>query len=80
VKRVVFSGAAKRDLAALPPTLRKRIVEKLERYAATGAGQTTKLVRFPAARLRVGDYRVIFTEADDEIRVGAIGHRREIYR
>jgi mRNA-degrading endonuclease RelE of RelBE toxin-antitoxin system len=32
-------------------------------------------------RLRVGDYRVRFTnEADDTIRIHAVRHRREAYR
>ena len=33
-------------------------------------------------RLRVGDYRVIYTfdPARDEIHLLAVGHRREIYR
>ncbi|MGX7703723.1 type II toxin-antitoxin system RelE family toxin [Methylobacterium sp. Gmos1] len=33
----------------------------------------------PGARLRVGDYRVVFTETDDAIQIYAIGHRRDIY-
>jgi mRNA interferase RelE/StbE len=32
------------------------------------------------ARLRSGDYRVIFRETDDTIEVVAVGHRRDIYR
>jgi mRNA interferase RelE/StbE len=31
------------------------------------------------ARLRVGDWRVIFKETREAIEVAEIGHRREIY-
>jgi len=31
------------------------------------------------ARLRVGDWRVIFEETGEVIEVAEIGHRREIY-
>ncbi|EJW10179.1 hypothetical protein A33M_0428 [Rhodovulum sp. PH10] len=31
------------------------------------------------ARLRVGDWRVIFDQNDETIVVAAVGHRREIY-
>ena len=30
-------------------------------------------------KLRVGDYRVVFTIAASEVQIWAIGHRREIY-
>ena len=33
----------------------------------------------PGFRLRVGDYRVIFTEDGTVLDVLAIGHRREVY-
>ena len=52
---------------------------KVERYAATGAGDATKLVGSPAKRLRVGDYRILFEEDEQEIRVARIGPRGGIY-
>ena len=30
-------------------------------------------------KLRAGDYRIIFTIAEREVRVWAIGHRRDVY-
>lgn len=57
-----------------------RIREKVAHYAATGAGDVTALQGQDGARLRVGDYRVIFVETDEAIEVRAVGHRREIYR
>jgi mRNA-degrading endonuclease RelE of RelBE toxin-antitoxin system len=35
--------------------------------------------RFPALRLRVGDWRIIFEYSEDEIIVLAIAHRSEVY-
>lgn len=31
-------------------------------------------------RLRVGDYRILYTIRDDGIHIAAIAHRREVYR
>ena len=45
----------------------------------TGAGDATKLVGSPAKRLRVGDYRILFEEDEQEIRVARIGPRGGIY-
>ena len=57
-----------------------RIVEKIEFYAASGAGDVKKLVGSPSKRLRIGDYRVIFEEDALEMRVSQIAPRSEIYR
>jgi mRNA interferase RelE/StbE len=52
---------------------------KLVRYAKTGAGDVKSLSGREGARLRVGDWRVIFTEDPTTIIVVAVGHRGEIY-
>lgn len=57
-----------------------RLSDALRRYAATGQGDVTKLKGGEGARLRWGDYRVIFVETADSIEIHAIGHRRDIYR
>lgn len=56
-----------------------RLLEKVERYAATGAGDVRQLVGSTAKRLRVGDFRVVFEENATEIIVTAIGPRGSIY-
>lgn len=40
---------------------------------------STQLVDRPGRRLRVGDYRVIYSVGDDVVSIHEIGHRREIY-
>ena len=55
------------------------IMAKIDRYAATGAGDVRALTGRPGKRLRHGDYRVIFEESETEIRVLAVGPRGAIY-
>ena len=57
----------------------KAIMAKIERYAATGAGKVTELVRRSGKRLRAGDFRVLFEEDAATIRVSQIGPRGDIY-
>ena len=57
-----------------------RIIEKIERYAETGAGDVKQLQGAAGRRLRVGDYRVIFEEDETTLTVTAIGPRDSIYK
>lgn len=79
MKAVVYTGAAIKQLRKLPGDVRDRLIAKLKRYAETGAGDVTALKGQPGARLRVGDYRLIFVETADQISVRAAGDRKEIY-
>jgi mRNA interferase RelE/StbE len=60
--------------------VRLRVEEKLAQHAATGGGDVAALAGRAGARLRVGDYRVIFIETETVVEVVAVGHRRDIYR
>jgi mRNA interferase RelE/StbE len=80
MKLITYTGAARRSLRKLPAEVRARIVDKLRIYAESGARDVTALAGRPGARLRVGDYRVIFVETETVIEVVAVGHRRDIYR
>ena len=80
MKRITFTASAGRDFLRLPKATQAQVREKLARYAHAGAGDVKKLTGRGGARLRVGAYRVIFTETEAEITVAAIGHRREVYR
>jgi mRNA interferase RelE/StbE len=79
MKAVVYTASAVRQLRKLPLDIRKRLIAKLHRYAENGTGDVKRLVGQPGARLRVGDYRIIFVESDDTISIRGVGHRREIY-
>ena len=77
--KISYTIAAVKQLKALPAPVREQIIDKLHRYAETGAGQVKALVGRDGVRLRAGRYRVIFTESKDEILVRAVGDRRDIY-
>jgi mRNA interferase RelE/StbE len=76
---IVFTATATRQWLKLSPQIRDRIGKKLDLFAATGHGDVKKLKGQVGARLRVGDWRVIFYEEAETIVVAAVGHRREIY-
>jgi mRNA interferase RelE/StbE len=60
--RVAYKAQADRDLARLGRALADRIMAAIDRYAETGHGDVKELQgRTDQWRLRVGDWRVIFT-------------------
>jgi len=77
--KIVFAATATRQWLKLSPQIKDRIGKKLEALAATGHGDVKKLKGRAGARLRVGDWRVIYYEEAETIVVVAVGHRREIY-
>jgi mRNA interferase RelE/StbE len=79
MKAIAFVSSARRDWRALPANVRARLMDALERYAASATGDVTALKGRPGARLRVGDDRIIFVETTDWIEIRAVGHRRDIY-
>jgi mRNA interferase RelE/StbE len=81
---VLFSPSAERDLAALDKPVQRRVVAKIEALAENPrpAGVTKLQGEANAWRIRVGDYRVLYTIEDGRlvVLVVKIGHRREVYR
>lgn len=77
MKDVRFTEAAYKQLWALSEA--PRVAAKIQRYAATGEGDVASLRGSPSFRIRIGNYRAIFTETDTEVLVHAVGHRRKIY-
>ncbi|MFD4242343.1 type II toxin-antitoxin system RelE/ParE family toxin [Streptomyces sp. NPDC058525] len=84
-----FTSHAQRDLLKVPRPDALRILYRLaELQKALTAGDTTafdiKALQGHAARwrLRVGDYRVVYTVEDNRLIIWALaaGHRREVYR
>ncbi len=60
-----------------------KILTAIHRFAETGAGDVKKLQGNypPEFRLRVGDYRVRFTEGDaDNLCIHAVKDRKDAYR
>lgn len=59
-----------------------RLRAKMRAYAADPASQAnnvTSLVGVDAKRLRVGDFRIVFSESADQIMVLTIGPRGGVY-
>ena len=78
-----WNRQAEADFDRLPEQLQDRVLVALERLAETGHGDLAKLHgRQNQWRLRVGDWRIIITFADQGsiIRVLRVQHRREAYR
>ena len=84
--KIEWTTRAVRDLRNLASQERRRVVEKVEQYAADQVSlryQVTRLVGSAYYRMRVGNYRVLFTiEEDGTVAVMVIErvrHRREAY-
>lgn len=79
---VLWSPEARADLRAIDREVAMQILQCLDRYLASRAGEVKKL-KPPLAgfRLRCGDYRVFFDlKNDNAIGVTAVRHRKEAYR
>lgn len=79
MKPVVFTPASARQWARLAGDIRRRLDARLKDFAATGKGDVKRLKGRDGARLRIGDWRIIFYEEKGTIVVVAVGHRREVY-
>jgi mRNA interferase RelE/StbE len=82
MKKIVWSEDARADVRRIDRITAMRIFTAIQRFAETGAGDVKELKgESGELRLRVGDYRVRFTnDPDDVIRIHAVRHRREAYR
>ena len=81
--RIKASAAKELDAIDSTPN-RRRIVDAIQTLVVDPRPSTCKKLagRDAAYRLRVGDYRIVYTVNDREIIVEIIkiGHRREVYR
>lgn len=79
VKSILFTPASARQWARLTGDVRRRLDARLKEFATSGKGDVKRLKGRDGARLRVGDWRLIFYEERGAIVVAAVGHRRDIY-
>ena len=73
---------AKADVHAVDRPTAMRLFEGLLHFARTGSGDVKTLhgdLR-GALRLRLGDYRVLFTLEESTIRIFGVRHRSKAYR
>ena len=73
---------ARVDVRALDRSTAMRVFEGVLHFARTGGGNLTTLHGEMAGsfRLRVGDYRVLFTLDQNTMRIFGVRHRSEAYR
>ena len=80
--KIAYSNEALKSLRRVPRNDAQRIRDKIEQYAedpASQANNVKKLRGRDGLRLRIGDWRVIFDEDEDDIRVLVIGPRGSVY-
>lgn len=80
---VRIKRSAEKEMGRLPPKTHERVAEiilVLERDPRPHGCK--KLAGVEQYRLRVGDYRVLYTVEDHqrEVEIVAVGHRRDVYR
>ena len=75
--------SAVKELEALPPRERRRIVAKIRKLATDPRPSgSEKLSGHQLYRVRQGDYRILYAieDANLSLVVVKIGHRRDVYR
>jgi mRNA-degrading endonuclease RelE of RelBE toxin-antitoxin system len=79
--RIEWFDEARADVRRLDRATAMRIFDRVLHHARTGGGNVEPLHGDMAGsfRLRVGDYRVLFTMEDDAMRIFGVRHRSEAY-
>jgi mRNA interferase RelE/StbE len=80
--RIELRPAAVRALCKLDPPIRHRIQGVIALLAQDPRPPAARALRGrPGLRIRVGDYRIIYTITDDVLLVVVVtlGHRRDVY-
>jgi mRNA interferase RelE/StbE len=81
--RIEFKPAAQKQLAKLDPPIRARIAERINRLAEDPTPPGARRLQRPGAehRVRVGNYRIIYTLDAGHlvVLVVKIGHRRDVH-
>jgi mRNA interferase RelE/StbE len=81
---IIFARSARKELQNLPVTMAERILEKIDLLASNPRASGCKKLHGHSSlwRIRVGEYRVIYTINDDKriIDISVVRHRSEAYR
>jgi mRNA interferase RelE/StbE len=81
---IEWKTSARKELRKLPPQIIKRIVTAVTELAADPRPMgSRKLVGSQHTyRIRIGDYRVIYTVVDDKliVEIVRVAHRKDVYR
>jgi mRNA interferase RelE/StbE len=81
--RLDYLPSASRSIEKLPRSIQQRIVSRIEALSENPRPPgSVKLKGQNAYRVRVGDYRIVYTIEDQRlvVLIVDVGHRREVYR
>ncbi len=82
--RLTFARSARKELENLPTSLVVRLLARIEALSVNPRPGGVVKLRGESNlwRLRVGDYRVVYSIDDDArlVDVSIVRHRREVYR
>lgn len=83
--QVFFTKSARREFDRLPENVQQRVVDALQVLGSNPFSELLSIKKLRGApslyRVRLGDYRVVYTLEKDRLVVTIIkiGHRREVY-
>ena len=81
--RIIFARSARHELEVLDPSVIRRILPKIESLSMHPRPHGSRKLTGEKNlwRIRIGDYRVIYSIFDSEQRIDitAVRHRREAY-
>lgn len=83
MKRITFTRDASKALERMPANTSRTILSKIRQLASDPdslANNVRRLQGIPGFRLRVGDWRVIFTDDGAVLAILYIGPRGDAYR
>ena len=84
--RVLFQKSAEKEYRALPKVVKSKVDDVLEMLSINPLSEILKFKKIRGKencyRVRLGDYRIIYTPLSDVlvVRVIRIGHRKDVYR
>ena len=81
--KIEWTEQALEDLQKLDKPIAKRILKKVTWFSNQFENITPEVLSGDLSgtyKLRIGDWRVIYTIENDVIIIQALGHRREIYK
>jgi len=80
---IVWLKSAHKSFEKLPTINQKNIIKQIDLLSTSHENSDIKKLKGYSTlyRLRVGDYRIVFSidKQNKQIRISAVGHRRDIY-
>lgn len=80
--KIFLSSKADKQLAKLPTKMHDLLISHIEKLANNHfPSQSRKLTNITGWRIRVGDYRILYTvEKRKELIILSVAHRKEVYK